>query len=119
MDRTWIPFMHLRKQIKKQLEGIDGVKDLYVEPITGGKYIDITIKREEIGRYGLSVDDVNTIVERRLGGMKLTTTIEGRQRFSVNARYGQDFRNNLECIKKTAGADDEFRSCSFGSRSRY
>jgi len=86
--------------IKKQLEGINGVKDLYVEPITGGKYIDISIKREEIGRYGLSVDDVNAIIESALGGMKLTTTIEGRQRFSVNARYGQDFRNNLESLKR-------------------
>lgn len=86
--------------IKKQLEGIDGIKDLYVEPITGGKYIDITVKREEIGRYGLSVDDVNTVVESALGGMKLTTTIEGRQRFSVNARYGQDFRNNLQALKR-------------------
>lgn len=86
--------------IKKQLEGIDGVKDLYVEPITGGKYIDIVIKREEIGRYGLSVDDVNAVVESALGGMKLTTTIEGRQRFSVNARYGQDFRNNLQSLKR-------------------
>jgi Cu(I)/Ag(I) efflux system membrane protein CusA/SilA len=86
--------------IKKQLEGIDGIKDLYVEPITGGKYIDIIVKREEIGRYGLSVDDVNTVIESALGGMKLTTTIEGRQRFSVNARYGQDFRNNLESLKR-------------------
>ncbi len=86
--------------IKKQLEGIDGVKDLYVEPITGGKYIDIVIKREEIGRYGLSVDDVNTVIESALGGMKLTTTIEGRRRFSVNARYGQDFRNNLASLKR-------------------
>ncbi len=86
--------------IKKQLEGIDGVKDLYVEPITGGKYIDIIMKREEIGRYGLSVDDVNLVIESALGGMKLTTTIEGRQRFSVNARYGQDFRNNLEALKR-------------------
>jgi len=86
--------------IKKQLEGIDGVKDLYVEPITGGKYVDIAVKREEIGRYGLSVDDVNTVIESALGGMKLTTTIEGRQRFSVNARYGQDFRNNLESLKR-------------------
>jgi Cu(I)/Ag(I) efflux system membrane protein CusA/SilA len=86
--------------IKKQLEGIDGVKDLYVEPITGGKYIDIAIKREEIGRYGLSADDVNTVIESALGGMKLTTTIEGRQRFSVNARYGQDFRNNLASLKR-------------------
>jgi Cu(I)/Ag(I) efflux system membrane protein CusA/SilA len=86
--------------IKKQLEGIDGVKDLYVEPITGGKYIDIIIKRDEIGRYGLSVDDVNAVIESALGGMKLTTTIEGRQRFSVNARYGQDFRNNISALKR-------------------
>lgn len=86
--------------LKNELAGIDGVKDLYVEPITGGKYIDIAIKREEIGRYDLSVDDVNTIIESALGGKKLTTTIEGRQRFSVNARYGQDFRNNLQAIKR-------------------
>jgi Cu(I)/Ag(I) efflux system membrane protein CusA/SilA len=58
------------------------------------------VKREEIGRYGLSVDDVNAIVESALGGMKLTTTIEGRQRFSVNARYGQDFRNNITSLKR-------------------
>ena len=58
------------------------------------------MKRDEIGRYGLSVDDVNTVIESALGGMKLTTTIEGRQRFSVNARYGQDFRNNLEALKR-------------------
>lgn len=88
------------QRIKKELEPINGVKDLYVEPITGGKYIDITIKREEIGRYGLSVDDVNAVIESALGGMKLTTTIEGRQRFSVNARYGQDFRNNIQSLKR-------------------
>jgi Cu(I)/Ag(I) efflux system membrane protein CusA/SilA len=94
--------------IKKQLEGIDGVKDLYVEPITGGKYIDINIKRNEIGRYGLSVDDVNTTIESALGGMKLATTIEGRQRFSVNARYGQDFRNNLAALKRLQVQTMEF-----------
>jgi len=95
--------------IKKQLEGIDGIKDLYVEPITGGKYIDIIIKRDEIGRYGLSVDDVNLVIESALGGMKLTTTIEGRQRFSVNARYGQDFRNNLQSLKRL-----QVQTMSFG-----
>lgn len=91
---------YFSEQVKKHLQGISGVKDLYVEPITGGKYIDIIIKRDEIGRYGLSIDDVNTVVESALGGMKLTTTIEGRQRFSVNARYGQDFRNNISALKK-------------------
>ena len=88
------------EKVKKELEGIDGVKDLYVEPITGGKYIDIIVKRDEISRYGLTVDDVNSVVEIALGGMRLTTTVEGRQRFSVNARFGQDFRNNLEALKR-------------------
>ena len=86
--------------IKRELEGIPGVKDLYAEPITGGKYIDIVIKRDEISRYGLSVDDINMVVESALGGMKLTTTVEGRQRFSVNARFGQDFRDNLGALKR-------------------
>lgn len=88
------------QKIKKELDGIPGVKDLYVEPITGGKYIDIIVKREEISRYGLSVDDVNAVVESALGGMRLTTTIEGRQRFSVNARFGQDFRSNIQELKR-------------------
>jgi Cu(I)/Ag(I) efflux system membrane protein CusA/SilA len=91
---------YFAQQIKNALNGINGIKDLYVEPITGGKYIDINIKREEIGRYGLSVDDVNTVIETALGGMRLTTTVEGRQRFSVNARFGQDFRNNIEALKR-------------------
>jgi Cu(I)/Ag(I) efflux system membrane protein CusA/SilA len=90
----------LAQKIKKTLEGTSGIKDLYAEPITGGKYIDIVAKRDVIGRYGLSIDDVNNVVEASIGGMKLTTTIEGRQRFSVNARYAQEYRNSLEALKK-------------------
>src|ERR1039457_1337895 len=90
----------LATRMKKELEGINGVKDLYVEPITGGRYVDITIKKNEIGKYGLSVDDVNMYVETALGGMNLTTTIEGRERFTVNARFAQDYRNSLEAINQ-------------------
>lgn len=90
----------LSQKIKKALEGTAGVKDLYAEPITGGKYIDIKAKREVIGRYGLTVDDINNVVEASIGGMKLTTTIEGRQRFSVNARFAQEYRNSIEALKK-------------------
>ncbi|HWZ23321.1 MAG TPA: CusA/CzcA family heavy metal efflux RND transporter, partial [Cytophagaceae bacterium] len=89
------------QMLKKELEEIEGVKDLYVEPITGGKYLDVVIKKEEIGRYGLTIDDVNMIVESALGGMTLTTTIEGRQRFSVNARFAQEYRNSIDKIKRT------------------
>ncbi len=90
----------LAQKIKKALEGTSGVKDLYAEPITGGKYIDIEAKRDVIGRYGLTIDDINNVVEASIGGMKLTTTIEGRQRFSVNARYAQEYRNSIEALKK-------------------
>ncbi len=90
----------LSQTIKNALKDIEGVKDLYVEPIVGGKYIDITIKKDQIGRYGLSVDDVNMIVESAIGGMNLTTTIEGRQRYSVNVRYAQSYRENMEELKR-------------------
>ncbi len=90
----------LSQKIKKALDGTAGVKDLYSEPITGGKYIDIVAKRQVIGRYGLTIDDINNVVEAAIGGMKLTTTIEGRQRFSVNARYAQEYRNSIEALKK-------------------
>jgi len=96
------------QKIKNELQGVNGVKDLYVEPITGGKYIDIKIKRDEISRYGLTVDDVNAVIQSALGGMKLTTTIEGRQRFSVNARYGQDFRDNMQALKNLQVQTSQF-----------
>jgi Cu(I)/Ag(I) efflux system membrane protein CusA/SilA len=91
----------LSTRMKKALQGIAGVKDLYVDPITGGKYLDIKVNKDAIGRYGLSVDDVNEVVESALGGMNLTPTIEGRRRFSVNLRLAQDYRSNLDAIKRT------------------
>ncbi|MDZ4747563.1 MAG: efflux RND transporter permease subunit [Saprospiraceae bacterium] len=90
----------LATKLKKELEGINGIKDLYVEPITGGRYVDVSVKKDEIGKYGMSVDDVNMYVETALGGMNLTTTIEGRERFSVNARFAQDYRNSLDAIRQ-------------------
>jgi Cu(I)/Ag(I) efflux system membrane protein CusA/SilA len=90
----------LAQRIRMALNGIPGVRDLYVDPITGGKYLDLAVRREEISRYGLSVDDVNAVVESALGGIRLTTTVEGRARFSVNARYGQDFRDNLVALRR-------------------
>ncbi len=90
----------LATKMKNELQGINGIKDIYVEPITGGRYVDITVKKNEIGKYGLSVDDVNMYVETALGGMNLTTTIEGRERFTVNARFAQDYRNSLDAINQ-------------------
>ena len=90
----------LSERVKEQLAGIEGVKDLYVEPITGGKYLEIDIQKDQIGRYGLNVNDINTIVETALGGTPIAQTIEGRQRFSINLRLAQDYRNSIDKINR-------------------
>ncbi|MBU2045489.1 MAG: efflux RND transporter permease subunit [Bacteroidetes bacterium] len=87
-------------QIKARLEGIPGVKDLYVEPVTGGKYLEITIKRDELARYGLDIDDVNATVEAAIGGLPFANTVEGRQRFGISVRLAQDYRNSIEKLKR-------------------
>jgi copper/silver efflux system protein len=90
----------LAQQFKRALQGTEGIADLYVEPITGSKYIDIRIRREELGRYGLSVDDINMFIETALGGANILQTVEGRRRFSVSVRMGQDFRNTVDKLKQ-------------------
>jgi Cu(I)/Ag(I) efflux system membrane protein CusA/SilA len=88
------------ERVKSALEGTPGVADLYVEPITGGKYLAIDIRRADLGRYGLSVDDVNQTVETALGGAPIGQTVEGRQRFTISVRLAQDYRNSVENIKR-------------------
>lgn len=92
---------NIARQVEKSLQGIEGLTDLYVEQLTGGKYLDIKIKREEIARYNLSVEEVNMLIEMALGGMPVTQTVEGRQRFSVSMRLAQDFRKDISEIKRT------------------
>lgn len=88
------------ERVKKVLEGTPGIQDLYVEPITGGKYLTIHINREALSRYGLNVDDVNQTVESAIGGAPVAQTIEGRQRFNISVRLAQDYRNSLERIRR-------------------
>ncbi len=88
------------ERVKTALEGTSGISDLYVEPITGGKYLSIDVRRADLGRYGLNVDDVNQTVETALGGSPIGQTVEGRQRFSINVRLAQDYRNSVDQIKR-------------------
>lgn len=90
----------LTAKIEKALRGIDGLTDLYLEQLTGGKYLDIKINREAIARYALSVEDVNMVIETALGGMILTNTVEGRERFTVTVRLAQDYRDDLDEIRR-------------------
>ena len=88
------------ERVKKALEGTTGIADLYVEPVTGGKYLSINVRREDLSRYGLNVDDVNQTVESSLGGASIGNTVEGRQRFSIAVRLAQEYRNSIESIKR-------------------
>lgn len=88
------------ERVKKTLANVPGVKDLYVDPITGGKYLTIDINREALGRYGLTVNDVNMIVESAIGGTPIGQTIEGRQRFTISVRLAQDYRNSISQLKR-------------------
>ncbi|MEJ5962988.1 efflux RND transporter permease subunit [Pedobacter immunditicola] len=88
------------RQLENTIKGIEGLEDLYVEQLTGGKYLDIKIRRRDIARYKLNVDDVNMVIESALGGMVLTTTVEGRERFNVNLRLAQEYRNDIDEIKR-------------------
>lgn len=85
----------ISERVKVALQGVVGVEDLYVEPITGGKYLTIDSDREALARYGLSIDDVNAIVESAIGGSPVGQTIEGRERFTISVRMAQDFRNSI------------------------
>ncbi|MGE7776152.1 efflux RND transporter permease subunit [Chitinophaga sp. NPDC101104] len=88
------------ERVRKALEGTPGVSDLYVEPVTGGKYLGVNIRRADLARYGLRADAVNQTVETALGGAPIGTTIEGRRRFSISLRLAQDYRNSLEQIRR-------------------
>lgn len=88
------------ERVKMALEGTPGVSDLFVDPITGGKYLDVDVNRQELARYGLTVDDVNQTVEFALGGASIGNTVEGRRRFSISVRIAQDYRNSVERIKR-------------------
>ncbi|MGZ5303032.1 MAG: efflux RND transporter permease subunit, partial [Bacteroidia bacterium] len=90
----------ISREVEKALQGVPGLADLYVEQLTGGKYLDLQLNRENMKRYGLSIEDVNIVVESAIGGMVVSQTVEGRERFSVSLRMAQEYRNDIESIKR-------------------
>lgn len=90
----------LAQTIATDLKGIPGVVDLYPEHVTGGKFLNIKVNKAAIGRYGLNTDRVNAIVQSALGGMNIGEVIQGRDRFTVNVRFAQNFRSNLDDIRR-------------------
>ena len=87
-------------EIEHHVKDIPGTRSAYAERVTTGYFLDFDIKRKEIARYGLSVEDVQEVIESAVGGMNLTTTIEGRERYPVNVRYARELRGDIERLKR-------------------
>jgi len=88
------------QELEKILRDVPGTRSVYAERVATGYFLDFDIRREEVARYGLAVDDVQEVIQSAVGGMNLTTTIEGRGRYPVNVRYAREFRNDPEALKR-------------------
>ena len=88
-------------QIEIALNMVPGSRNVFAERVTGGYYIDFTLKRPELARYGLTIQDVEMVIESAIGGANVTTTIEGRERFPVNVRYQRTYRADISALQRT------------------
>ena len=75
-------------------------RSAFAERLTGGYYLDFSVDRNKIARYGLTVDDVQEVLSVAVGGLTVTQTIEGRERYAVNLRYARDYRDNPEALRQ-------------------
>lgn len=82
------------KAIEMMAKEVPGTRSVYAERVSGGYFFDFTIRREEIARYGLTVEDVNKYIESAVGGENIATTIEGRERYPIDVRYLRELRDD-------------------------
>jgi Cu(I)/Ag(I) efflux system membrane protein CusA/SilA len=88
------------REVAAAARGVRGAVDVYPEQILGTPYMEIEVDRDAVARYGATVDDVEDVIEAAIGGMDLTTTIEGRNRFAVRVRYARELRDDLAAIRR-------------------
>ena len=87
------------EDIEVVLADVDGTASVYAERVAGGRYVDVDIDRERASRFGLNVADVHDVVRTAVGGMNVTETVEGRERYPVNLRYPQRVRDSIEQLR--------------------
>lgn len=79
---------------------VPGTRSAYAERVAGGYFLDFVLKREQLARYGLSVDAANMMVMTAVGGDNQSTTVEGRERYGINVRYARDYREDLTALRR-------------------
>ena len=90
----------LGEKVEAVLRDVPGTLSVYSERVTGGNFLDFRIKRLEAARYGLTVGDVQDIIMTAVGGMNITQTVEGLERYPVNLRYGSELRDTPEKLRR-------------------
>jgi len=88
------------KQVESALKNVPGTASVFAERTGGGYFLDFDLKRDSLARYGLTVDDAEAVVMSAVGGDSVTTTIEGRERYSVNVRYLRDYRSDIDSLNR-------------------
>jgi copper/silver efflux system protein len=91
----------IAERIASAVRVMDGTLSAYPEKTVGGNYVDFDIKRDEIARYGLRIDDVQDVILSAMGGINITWTVEGLERYPVNLRYKRELRDNLPALRRT------------------
>ncbi len=86
----------LGQQLESLLQQVEGTASVYSERVVGGRYIKVDILREKAARYGLNIGDIQQVVATAIGGMNVTNTVEGLERYPVNLRYPQSYRDSPE-----------------------
>jgi Cu(I)/Ag(I) efflux system membrane protein CusA/SilA len=102
------------KDLEEVMRGVPGTTSAFAERAVGGNYLDIAIDRREAARFGLQVGDIQNVIETALGGMSITTTVEGLERYTVNLRYSRELRDNIESIKHMLVAASDGRQVPLG-----
>ena len=88
------------RQVENVVKAVPGTSSAYAERVIGGYYLDIVPDRASLARYGLMIGDVQDVIATALGGEAVTTTVEGRERYTVNVRYPRDFRSDPQSIAR-------------------
>ncbi|HCK93025.1 MAG TPA: CusA/CzcA family heavy metal efflux RND transporter, partial [Gammaproteobacteria bacterium] len=88
------------QQIEQILPEVTGTASVYSERVAGGRYIKVDISRDKASRFGLNIEDVQQVVSTAIGGMNVTQTVEGQERYPVNLRYPQDYRDSPEQLSR-------------------
>ncbi|MGH7273387.1 MAG: efflux RND transporter permease subunit, partial [Nitrospiria bacterium] len=98
--RELVEIDRIGKEIEGLLSGVPGTRSAFSERVTGGYYLDFMVNRREAARYNLTVQEVEEIIEAAIGGANVTTTVEGRERYSVNVRYARELRDDIEKLRR-------------------